>query len=182
MTRSIIGLSGPIGCGKTTAARVLEEMGYKRVRFAGPLKAMTHAIGLTPEHTDGALKEVPCDLIGGRTPRFFMQRLGTEFGRQMIADDLWIRAWKSAVASLPEDVPVVADDVRFANEAKVVRELGGVVVKIDRDGYAGGGDHSSEQFDFSPDYLIANHDRDVFEDNIRQLGHMCSELHSRDAA
>lgn len=124
----IIGFAGRAGAGKTTAAQhLVQHHGFERVRFAGPLKAMMRALGCTEEEVDGARKEMPCDLLGGRTPRQAMQWLGTEWGREMIAPDLWTRAWEYAAAGKPR---VVVDDVRFPNEVEAVRRLGGVVVQL----------------------------------------------------
>lgn len=124
----IIGFAGRAGAGKTTAAQhLVQHHGFERVRFAGPLKAMMRALGCTEEEVDGARKEQPCDLLGGRTPRQAMQWLGTEWGRDMIAPDLWTRAWEYAAAGKSR---VVVDDVRFPNEVEAIRQLGGVVVQI----------------------------------------------------
>ncbi|MFG1226010.1 nucleoside/nucleotide kinase family protein [Xanthobacter wiegelii] len=124
----IIGFAGRAGAGKTTAAQhLVQHHGFERVRFAGPLKSMMRALGCTEEEVDGARKELPCDLLGGRTPRQAMQWLGTEWGREMIAPDLWTRAWEYAAAGKPR---VVVDDVRFPNEVEAVRRLGGVVIQL----------------------------------------------------
>ena len=105
MRPRLIGFCGAAGAGKTHAATLLaRDWGYSRVRFAGPLKAMLHALGLTEADTDGAAKDQPADLLGGRTPRHAMQTLGTEWGRALISPDcgcapgsappraIWIRA------------------------------------------------------------------------------------------
>ncbi|MFG1370674.1 deoxynucleotide monophosphate kinase [Xanthobacter oligotrophicus] len=128
MQTMLIGFAGRAGAGKTTAARhLIERHGFERVRFAGPLKEMMRALGCTEDEIDGTRKEVPCDLLGGRTPRQAMQWLGTEWGREMIAPDLWTRAWAYAAAGKPK---VVVDDVRFPNEVEAIRAFGGVVIEI----------------------------------------------------
>lgn len=131
----VIGFCGPIGCGKSTAARILmERYGYRRERFADPLKAMLAALGLSPEELDGPAKEAPAALLGGRTPRHAMQTLGTEWGRQLIDPDLWVRAWELRVGGYWRrfHAPVVSDDVRFGNEVAAIRAMGGLVVRIER--------------------------------------------------
>lgn len=165
-----IGFCGPAGAGKSTAAdRLVRHWRFSRVRFAGPLKAMMLALGLDPDQVDGNRKEEPTPLLCGRTPRQAMQWLGTEWGRQLIGDGFWIAAWQAAVERIPPDLTalsgairgvrlIVADDVRFANEAKAIRDRGGLVVRIERPGAAStsGGDHASERPDFVPDRIIRN--------------------------
>jgi hypothetical protein len=144
--RTIIAFTGLAGAGKSTAAAHLtKSRGFERVRFAGPLKAMMAALGCTPAEIDGDRKEQPCDLLGGKTPRWAMQTLGTEWGRQLIGDDLWIRAWRAAVDRLPAGVPVVVDDCRFPNEAEAIQAADGVLVKIERPGAGTASVHESEQ-------------------------------------
>lgn len=142
--RTIIAFTGLAGSGKSTAAaHLVNRYGYTRVRFAGPLKAMLAALGCTPDEIDGHLKEQPCDLLGGKTPRFAMQQLGTEWGRDTITPDLWIRAWQAALARTAGNV--VVDDCRFPNEAEAVQAAGGVIIQIERPGAgAGAAGHSSE--------------------------------------
>lgn len=150
----IIGLCGPIGAGKTTAASYLvERHGFTRVRFAGPLKAMLRALGLSERQTDGDLKETPCELLGGRTPRHAMQKLGTEWGREMIHPDLWINAWKHAASNHEH---IVADDVRFPNEVATIHALGGFLFKVVRAGCDTSANHASEQHYLSADWILLN--------------------------
>lgn len=144
--RTIVAFTGLAGSGKSTAAAYLvKRHGYERVRFAGPLKAMMAALGCTPEQIDGSEKELPCDLLGGKSPRHAMQTLGTEWGRDLITPDLWIRAWQAAVAKVPAGVPIVVDDCRFPNEGEAVRAAGGVIVRIERPGAGTSSVHASEQ-------------------------------------
>lgn len=138
--KRIVGLAGHIGSGKGEIAQILERLGYVRLKFAQPLRDMLHAIGLTKQHTDGALKEVPCDLLAGRTPRWAMQSLGTEWGRELIHPDIWILLWKARAAEYDR---IVVDDVRFPNEAAAIHELGGVVWLVFRSGLLMA-DHESE--------------------------------------
>lgn len=145
MTRRILGFCGLIGAGKTVAAQhLVTAHGFARVRFAGPLKDMCRALGLSEREVDGDLKEQPSALLGGKTPRWAMQSLGTEWGRNLIAEDLWIRAWRAACDRVPKSAKgIVADDVRFENEADAIRALAGRVIRIHR-GAREAGEHASE--------------------------------------
>ncbi len=139
----IIGLAGHKGSGKSAVARILMEHDYTRLKFAGPLKAMLRCLGLTDRHIEGDLKEKPCDILGGKTPRVAMQTLGTEWGRQTISQNLWVEAWKAKAGTYDK---IVADDCRFENEVRAIREVGGTVWWVERPGYRSGDEHESEQF------------------------------------
>ena len=152
----IIALSGPAGSGKSTAAAHLIAKGYTLIKFAGPLKAMCQAIGFTDWHIEGGGKERPLDWLQGKSPREFMQRLGTEFGRDCIGPHFWVGLWERAALDVLDDGGrVVCDDCRFSNEADAVRKLGGVVVRLaGRGGLSGG--HASESMDWEADSVLVN--------------------------
>lgn len=159
MTGVIVALSGLAGSGKSTVAdHLCARWGFRREKMAGPLKDMLRVLGLTDAHIEGALKEVPCDLLGGRTPREAMITLGTEWGRDLVHPDLWVNAWKRRAAG----GLVVCDDCRFVNEAAAIRSMGGSIVRIVRAGQAAPSGHISEtgQAAIRPDHILAN-DSDV---------------------
>lgn len=149
----IIGLTGRAGSGKSTVAAHLADRGYKRIRFADPLKDMMRALGLDERHIEGDLKEVPCPLLAGKTPRHAMQTIGTEWGRGLIHPDLWVNAWAARAAN---DNLVVAEDVRFPNEEATIRRAGGWVIGIERPGTAAAAGHPSEGQPVSPDLWVRN--------------------------
>ena len=143
MKTQLIGLYSPLPqSGKSTVAFTLQWQGYRVVPFAGTLKRMLRVLlldlGQSEEEAERALstqKELPCILLNTVTPRQMMQRLGTEWGRQLVAPDLWVRCWKGQVIrALGDGESVVADDIRFPEEAKAVRDLGGLMVRVLRPG------------------------------------------------
>lgn len=144
MTRTILGLCGQAQSGKSTIAGVLVANGWTRTRFADRLKAMLKTLGLTDAEIDGELKEQMCDLLGGKTPRWAMQSLGTEWGRELIHRDLWVRAWERTIERTPKSYPIVVDDVRFPNEVAAVKAFGGMVIHVERPGLPPPMDHASE--------------------------------------
>lgn len=149
----LIGITGAKGAGKDTLAESFIGVGFNNMKMAAPLKDMLRTMydcagygrTLIEAKIEGDQKEVPCQLLGGQTPRHAMQTLGTEW-RDMIDPYLWSRIWRDRVADmLLEGIPVVCTDVRFMHEASVVRQLGGYLIRIERPGTDEGDLHVSEQ-------------------------------------
>lgn len=145
----IIGFAGRKRSGKDTAAAVLEPKGFARLSFAQPIKSMLGVFlgnqGLDP-HTvvsmlEGDLKEEPSPYLQGQSPRYAMQTLGTEWGRNLLGGEIWVRALINR-AHLYENV--VISDVRFPNEVAAVQYAGGKVYRISRPGLSVVDDHASE--------------------------------------
>ena len=143
----LIGLYSPApGCGKSTAASLFIE--HQRVSFATPLKRAVWRLldGLNLEgfryaRTD---KEAIIPELGV-SARHMMQTLGTEWGRACIHPDFWVTIARAKTQRIMADGgSVVIDDVRFPNEATMIRKLGGELWRIDRPGVIYSGDHSSE--------------------------------------
>jgi hypothetical protein len=71
-----------------------------------------------PEH-----KEDPSCGILGQTPRYLMQTLGTEWGRNLIGQSIWTSLTQKEITELPENTNVLIDDARFDNEILALKEL-----------------------------------------------------------
>lgn len=145
----LVGLTGRARSGKDSLAHFLvEQHGFKRVAFADPIRhAVAEITGLSvDELMDGPAKETPLDWLDGVTPRRMMQTLGTEWGRDTIHRDLWLRvAQRKIDAALAAGAPgVVVSDVRFDNEAYFVADQDGLVVEVIREGIAKVEGHASE--------------------------------------
>lgn len=130
----VIAVTGLAGSGKSSVASLLViHHGFKLLKFADPLKDMLRALGLGPAELEGPKKGLSCKLLGGRSPRYAMQTLGTDWGRSLICDDLWVNIWRQrAKLLLLDGFPVVCDDARFDNEALVIKDLGGEIWNIRR--------------------------------------------------
>jgi len=124
--------------------------------MAQPIKTMLEAIGLTQDNIEGSTKETPLPLLCNKSPRYAMQTLGTEWGRNLLGDDLWVNLWAKKVTELMfMNKHIVCDDVRFINEVQMIKGLGGKVVRLSR-GAAQQQDHKTEQQDFNVDMLLSN--------------------------
>lgn len=149
----VIGLAGLAGSGKSTVAELLERRGFVRLRFAGPLKGMFRALlsgAVVPADRiermiEGDLKEVGLPELGGKSPRHAMQSLGNEWGRDCMDADFWVRMAKvEMLDQLRQGRSVVFEDVRYFNEAQMIRDHAGQVWRIEGRGGLPGA-HASEQ-------------------------------------
>jgi hypothetical protein len=144
----IIGLYSPAPqSGKTTVANMLQEHGFGRVPFAAPLKRMACEFLENLGYPEGEAARLVFfdkhEMIPelGVTVRHIQQTLGTEWGRDCIHPDVWIRCWQ---AQAERYAKVVADDARFPNELAAIRRKGGVVWQIVRPGATTDGSHRSD--------------------------------------
>jgi hypothetical protein len=134
MIHPVIGIAGRARAGKSTAAELLLRMGAGKYlySFADPLRAMLKAgLGIDLDNPYWAMrKEDPMPEFGGHSPRALLQSLGTEWGRQMVDSNLWLTL---AAKALRQRGPgMIIADVRFDNEARWVRNIGGVLLHIER--------------------------------------------------
>jgi hypothetical protein len=141
--RKLIGLVGLIGSGKDTVASYLvSQLGFKQQSFAAPLKEASSAIfGWSISMLEGKtensriVRETEdtwwADKLNmpGFNPRKALQVLGTEVFRDSFHPDIWVLAAQKRI-SKTEDI--VFSDVRFANEARMIVEEGGAIVRIKR--------------------------------------------------
>lgn len=134
MTPKLIGITGKARSGKDTVGNILKyNAGFARVAFADPIKeAVNIMFGLNTFIMEGPEKEQDIDWLG-RSPRFLMQTLGTEWGRQVVDKDLWLKiAMKKINNLLDVNRSVVVTDVRFDNEADLIRSKGGTIIHLQR--------------------------------------------------
>lgn len=161
----LIALSGVASSGKTTVAKELTKFGYTRSKFSQTLKNMLLQIpGVDESMTEGDQKELPQRILGGKTPREVMQTLGTEWGRDLVTKTIWLDSWERSIEGLDN---VVVEDLRFPNEADLVRKLGGEIWGVRRKGYENVGHTSeTEMLKITPDIIIHN------DGDISSLHHM----------
>lgn len=170
----VIGFAGHAGSGKNAAA---EALGGVVIGFADPLYAGLSAMLGVPEQLlrERATKELPAAV--GKSPRDLLRTLGTEWGRELVRDDLWVWRARQRIqeASRMGYSTIAICDVRFANEAAFIRqELGGQVWWIDRPNTCPGG-HVS-------DVSLKAEDCDITVDNSGTLDQLAWRVRSQAAA
>lgn len=172
----LIGLTGKARSGKDTfAERLVKKQGYVRLAFADTLREALLALNpLVDLHGWRVRDVVEADgweeAKADPEVRALLQRLGTEAGRDVLGESVWVNALESRIAAA--DTPIVITDVRFPNEADMIRRRGGTIVRIVRDNLAPidvtNAQHASETAmdDYFYDWLIAN-DGDIEELHAR---------------
>jgi hypothetical protein len=177
MKPTLIAISGLKGAGKSTIARILQDdYKFHRIGFADPLKRMLAAIGLSHAELYGELKETPHELLVGRTPRHAMQTLGTEWGRNCIGQDFWTAIWRGIVREeLRHNYRVVCDDLRFLNEAVVVKALGGSIWRVHRPKMELNGDSHQSELEQSRLPFDLRFSNDGSQGDLRALVHKVME-------
>lgn len=134
----LIGLSGRKRSGKDTVCdiikRLLPDTSVERIAFADALKEeVSRVLGVT-------IDEIEADKARFRG---MLQWWGTEWRRHQDIE-YWIKQARLKINASTADV-VVVTDVRFQNEADLIRELGGLVCRIHRPDAEGEPDlHPSE--------------------------------------
>jgi hypothetical protein len=121
--------------GKSTISKYLvEKYNYSMLTFASPMKDMITIIFKGLGYSDdkieamlyGNLKEVIVKELGV-TPRHMLVTLGSEWGRGMIDDSMWI---KIAMKSLDNTINHVCEDIRLLNEAERLRSKGFKIIRV----------------------------------------------------
>src|SRR5690606_24788646 len=151
-----VGFMGYSRSGKDTATRVLVDThGYRRVSFADPVREM--ALALDPiiggrADTAGVRLSTVVRVYGWETGktrhpevRRVLQRLGTDAVRDIVGPDTWVRIALDKIRAAERDgVPVAVSDVRFPNEARMLRDAGFLLVWVERPGHGAVNGHVSE--------------------------------------
>lgn len=136
----LIGLCGAAGAGKNTVAELLADSDgcqFLQVAFADPLYECVSTITGLPvdKLKDRSVKETAIPWLG-KSPRQMLQSMGTEWGRNTIHDEIWIRITMERIKpELACGRSVVITDVRFDNEAQAILAAGGEVWKVTRPGW-----------------------------------------------
>lgn len=169
----LIALCGAAGAGKDTVADMLPA---RKLAFADTLYAEVAAAWGVEQHVLRCreTKEVPsydlcigcCDedafaywakpqnRLAPRSPRQILQWWGDY--RRAQDPDYFVNAVRRMITC---SVDIVITDVRFPNEAAMVRQLGGQIWQIRRPGYeAAGTGHASDTAgsEFGPDRVVVN--------------------------
>jgi hypothetical protein len=145
----VIGIAGKKFSGKDTLGHFfVQKYGYEQIAYADPLKEIGKIFGFTDEQLYGSKKE-ELDEFWQVTPRKFLQFVGTDMFRDhsdKISPNMGINTWTNIVKKRIQENPnkyFVITDVRFPNEAELIKELGGTIIKLKRNNDSND-EHASE--------------------------------------
>ena len=140
----IIGMCGLIGTGKDTVADILvNNYNFIKVSFADKLKdGVATVFSWDREMFEGTTDESRTwreqkDEFWSRetnehiTPRLVLQMFGTDCMRNGFYNGIWVSIVKQQIINNPNKNFVIPD-VRFPNEAKMIKEVNGEVWRICR--------------------------------------------------
>jgi hypothetical protein len=148
---SLIGLGGYATSGKDVVADLLvKEFGYHKTFMSAPLEAALIALNpiIFPSsklryaefHRSAGYEETKKNV----EVRTLLQKLGTEVGRKLIHEDVWVEVvFRDILTWLNEGKKVVVTGIRYPNELVALRALNGTAVWVDR-GRAPVNSHSSD--------------------------------------
>ncbi|HNC59263.1 MAG TPA: hypothetical protein PLP33_27800 [Leptospiraceae bacterium] len=178
----LVGIHGKKRSGKNTAADVFHDnFNFKNYAFADALKEQMY--DLDPDFSHGyeiySLKAV-IDSIGWELAkekypevRRLLQRYGTEVMRKHFGEDVWVNLlFKKLALENPENVTI--SDVRFENEVRCIKELGGFLIKIKSNRTNNSDDHASEKDlpDDLFDFVIENNSNlETYQKNVFDLAY-----------
>jgi hypothetical protein len=147
-----IGLHGFPGAGKDAVAKILADYGYTRVAFADKLREALYVLNPVIVFDEYGYELRVQDLVDNlgwddakrqyEEIRRMLQVIGTEVGREMIDQNVWVDA---AFKGLDKDKKYVFTDLRFENEHHAIDSRLGMLVKIERPGVGAVNDHKSEK-------------------------------------
>ena len=137
----IVGLVGFMGAGKGACGDILEQRGFQKESFAKAVKdALAPIFGWDRAMLEGdtvesrTWREQPDEYWSSKlgkpfTPRQALQLMGTEAGRNVFHEDIWILSMEKR---LDPNKNYVITDTRFPNEVEMIHRMGGKVFRISR--------------------------------------------------
>jgi hypothetical protein len=176
----IIGITGRASAGKDTVGNYICKAGQFRGKTVAKLgcadqlkricsEVFYEGFGVPHAAFYGTQdeKEAPLETVPGWSGRRILQYVGTE-GFRHIHEEVWARAMIGRARSLIDDTSckmVVVCDVRFLTEAAVIKEAGGMIVRVKRpEADSVISVHASEtQLSFiQEDYVIDNQGKELY--------------------
>lgn len=178
MNYKLFGLAGLGRTGKDTVGNYLcGAHDFHKYAFADPIKkAASEMFGLPLDlfYDDGVRDREAVNTFWGYSPRQMIQMLGTEGGRDLFRKDIWIKRgeieWSNFCAKNSNKKGMVFTDVRFENEADMIRATGGNIIHVFRDNAGKVNNHISESG------IVVNENKDSIIYNNGTINDLCEAI------
>lgn len=144
--KKIIGFTGQAGAGKDTCADIIMNTfeSVELLSITEPLKKSCQILfNLTNEQLHDTIIKETVDPRWNKSPRELFQWLGTDIIRNTFDPDFFVKNVEQRIMNSTNEY-IVISDIRFNNEAKMIKSLGGKIIKIDRKDYSINSTHESE--------------------------------------
>jgi len=175
---NLICIIGNIGVGKSTVADFFKQNDYVELTFAEPVKQIGLILGFEQEELYGSQeKKLKLNDFWGVSGREFMQKFATNIMRNelpkhinmnMDNKTIWVRLCQKKINNLlKQNKKIIVSDGRFPDEINMIKEMGGIIIKIVRNNNYDIG-HESESY-------ISKLDADIIIDNNGDI----DELHKK---
>lgn len=179
--RKIIGVAGNANSGKDTLADYIianKNNSFVKHAFAKPIKdIMIKHLGFTYlQCYDQKYKQIEDD-FWGMTPRDVMLLIGTKMFRENWRYDFWVKLMEKKIIDNQEQ-NIIISDVRFPNEAEMIKSHGGKIIVVERPNNPIKVNHVSEQGlpNELVDYTIVNDS--TIEDYYKKIENELKEFYS----
>ena len=173
--KRVIAFAGPAGVGKSTAAVFLQNearLGKVQIlSFAKPMRRMVATLlplGMGAFTQDN--KNNPEHGLCGKTPRQLLETIGTEWGKEMIGENIWLDIVANQINSGAFDTYAI-DDLRTDAEAIYLKEkFNATIIHLSRPGI----DYKRDHITSSPisDDLIGHYVSTENQSDLWVLRHL----------
>jgi dephospho-CoA kinase len=160
----IIGIIGNKYTGKDTIADFLvENYNFNKYTFANPIKDISKKLfHLNDEQlNDPYLKEIKIP-YWDLSPREIFQKIGTDLFRNNFDKDFWVKQFEINYLINNNHKNIVCSDIRFQNEAELIKKYNGILLKINRNTHKYD-NHESEKLEIQ-DYDFEINNNSTLED------------------
>jgi dephospho-CoA kinase len=140
----LIGITGKIGSGKSVICDEFKNAGFIEDNFSSSLKQIGEIIGFEHHQLYGTQEQkLEINNKWNISGREFMQKFGTELCRNQLKqtipnmkfdnnNSIWVQIIQNKLYNEYKNKNIIIGDCRFLDEVKLIKDNGGIIIKIIR--------------------------------------------------